>query len=95
MQWMKGDTAAIRIVDWVCEQVIEVHEHRREHDEPRLLPVTPKEQQSHRAWNDCMKNQMGQRAHVMSMRNARHTWLALIATRTFLVFLEMPNSRSS
>jgi len=43
MQRMKSNTAAIGIEKGICKQVIEIDEHRRQHDERGALPTSAKE----------------------------------------------------
>ena len=47
MQWMKSDTAATGIVYRICEKVIEIDNHRRNHRNPCLHEVLSKEHAGH------------------------------------------------
>ncbi len=39
MQVMKSDAATVGMKHGICEQVIHVHQHRREEDQPVFFPV--------------------------------------------------------
>jgi len=32
MQWVVADGATFRIIDWICHQMIKIHEHRSDED---------------------------------------------------------------
>ena len=49
------------IVDRIRQQMVEVHQHGREHDQPRPFPVWPEEEQRDRAGDGGVKPQVQQR----------------------------------
>lgn len=44
MELMETDAAAVRFVHRVGQEMIEVHEHRGDHDEVGQFPVPPEDQ---------------------------------------------------
>jgi len=49
VQRMKADAATLRVEDWICQQMIKIHRHRRQHDEPGEAPARAKETPGHKA----------------------------------------------
>lgn len=58
VQRMKSDTAAAGVVNGIGEKVIEVDEHRAEHDEPGTAPARAKEEPRHRPGDGGVEHEM-------------------------------------
>jgi hypothetical protein len=55
---MEADAAAIRIIERIGEQMVEIDDHRRHHDPPRSRPRPPIQRQRHCERNEDMEQQM-------------------------------------
>ena len=62
MQWMKTYPAAIWIIDGGCQQMIEVHRHGKNHDQPGLSPTRPECEPGNRSGDEGMQYQMNDSA---------------------------------
>lgn len=85
---MKSDAATVWIVNRIGEKVIEVDEHRGEHDEPSPAPSAAKENPRHGSGNSRVKNQMGDCKFDQSL--ARRRRKALLTTDTGLIAIAAP-----
>jgi hypothetical protein len=61
VQRVKGDAAALGVVDRIGEKVIEVDEHCGEDDESGSAPALAKEKPRHRPGGDGVKTEMRNR----------------------------------
>jgi hypothetical protein len=92
---MKADTATIGVVNRVGEKMIEVYEHRGEHDEPSPAPVVAKEKPRHCPRKSCVKDEMGDCEFAQSKAGghqslARRRRKALVTTDTELIAIAAP-----
>ena len=88
MKRMKADAATLRVVDRIGEKMIEVYEHRGEHDEPRPAPLLAEEKPRHGPGQSRVKYEMGNCKFVQSL--ARRRRRALLTTDTELIAIAAP-----
>ena len=58
MQWMEIKTAAIGVINWVCQKMVKIHHHRQYHHQPGLPPAILKENPSHPKGNQQVKTKV-------------------------------------
>jgi hypothetical protein len=58
VQRMEADTAAGRVEDGSCEEVVQVNKHCEQHNQPNPLPVSTKEEPSNQAGYESMERKM-------------------------------------
>lgn len=58
VKWMKSNTAAVGVVNRIGGQMIEVYQHRGQHDEPSPAPMFAEEEPRHCPGDSCVKNEM-------------------------------------
>jgi hypothetical protein len=83
MKRMKANAATIGIVNGVGEQMIEIDEHRGEHDEPGSPPLLAEEQPRHCPGDSGVEDEMNQSF-------ARRRRRALLTTDTELIAIAAP-----
>ncbi len=52
MQGVKAYTTAARIIEWCCQQMINIHQHSGHHDQIGSSPVSAKEKPRNDGWDN-------------------------------------------
>ncbi len=88
MKRMKSNAAAVGVVNRIGEEMIEVHEHRGQHDEPGPAPLLAEEKPRHGPGNSRVKDEMDDCKFDQSL--ARRRRRALLTTDTELIAIAAP-----